>query len=84
MQKVNNINTKHVEEIYECNKCHEKFNSIDSLANHISTEHDYKVVENSEKQTFGEIGKHTLPDITCLLCKDTFLTDQDFNKHING
>ena len=77
------INTKHVEEIYECNKCHEKFKGIDNLANHMSTEHDNKVVESSEKQTFGEIDKQALPDITCPLCEDTFLTDQDFNIHIN-
>ena len=77
------INTNHVDDTYECDKCHEKFKSMDNLADHISKEHDNKVVENSEKQIFGEIDKPALPDIKCPLCEDTFLTDQGFNIHIN-
>ena len=30
------INTNHVDDTYECDKCHEKFKSMDNLADHIS------------------------------------------------
>ena len=45
--------------------------------------HEKKNNDNSEKQNYAKIEKQAIPDINCPLCEDKFLTDEDFNRHIN-
>ena len=77
------MNTKHDQASYKCNEFNEEFQSNDALAVHISKEHEK---DHSDKQEYSVLGKQAkhVPDMKdCPLCEDSFLTDEEFNIHIN-
>ena len=77
------MNTKHDQVSYKCNEYSEEFHSNDALAVHMSKEHEK---DHSDKLEYSGLGKQAshVPDMKeCPLCEESFLTDEEFNIHIN-
>ena len=77
------MNTKHDQVSYKCYECNEEFHRNYALAVHISKEHEKDHSDKLEYSGLGTQASH-VPDIkNCPLCEDSFLTDEEFNIHIN-